>query len=578
MKEQWKELQGFDPNYTLKVSTEGRISLGIRGTRDSTGRLYVSINGKDFPVDLLVAKAFMANPKGCEYVLHRNKDYSDSCLENLVWVPDEEYRPMGDTPSLSEINMSIGELPVRKPVKKQTYSDVLDMQDRYATTEEYVPVRQDHISMTEEPAYESKPSSMNPATDEQEGHEEPVRSAADIFTGPSRSYMSSTDEYHIGNECVQPKLIMEKESGSEGEKNDFSCREKMNLPVNTERKMQVCEKAVNPEEDEKQEEDVKKDTGSPSMFSMSHFMKSPKQVSCSKPLIKSTADEGKVIDGEVGKKKSLFGVEFVDDGVRAVERPAVDVRKDSEIARLDKVKSCYNEAARSIISEEDKHHLYERFGDEKVQTYDDWEKNMDLTSLEQKARKIITLTNSEYGVSASMGRTKKQICCTMMNGDEKIFESMTAAAKWAGCSVSSISQACNGQCKYIKNMTWRYIAVEDIDNVLNKYLGVIEDKVVQSMGETLGRRERGRQKGETKALMQAKKKEKERRKRSERAAKKRTETRKANAEMRAHDLEKKLKETENEKKELAEKLNREDAIGKVSRIDSKIDMLLDDLE
>ena len=86
----WKDLNGLDPNYTIRVSNTGKVSLKIHGTRDSKGRLYVNIGGSDIPVDYLIAKAFIANPQSGNDIRHKDNNMGNNTVSNLEWFFNPE--------------------------------------------------------------------------------------------------------------------------------------------------------------------------------------------------------------------------------------------------------------------------------------------------------------------------------------------------------------------------------------------------------------------------------------------------------------------------------------------------------
>lgn len=79
------------------VPLVGRYSVGSDGVVYSGGMPlkpvrdeWVSIGGERRYVSYLVARAFVPNPEGREFVVHRNGDRGDNRAENLEWSDRRE--------------------------------------------------------------------------------------------------------------------------------------------------------------------------------------------------------------------------------------------------------------------------------------------------------------------------------------------------------------------------------------------------------------------------------------------------------------------------------------------------------
>lgn len=92
--EEWKEIHWINSNYFVsnkgRVLSLNRIKPIILKPFDCCGYLYVSINRKDWRVHRLVAKAFLSNPDGKEYVHHKDGNKQNNDVSNLAWATPTE--------------------------------------------------------------------------------------------------------------------------------------------------------------------------------------------------------------------------------------------------------------------------------------------------------------------------------------------------------------------------------------------------------------------------------------------------------------------------------------------------------
>lgn len=106
MRERWRKVVGYEDYYL--VSTHGRVYRKRRRTRDGrvlrgrylkpwlragywcTGLTDSSMKQKFISVHVLVATAFLPNPKCKPHVNHRDGDKTNCVLTNLEWVTRKE--------------------------------------------------------------------------------------------------------------------------------------------------------------------------------------------------------------------------------------------------------------------------------------------------------------------------------------------------------------------------------------------------------------------------------------------------------------------------------------------------------
>lgn len=97
MKEIWKDIPDYEGIY--QASNLGRIrSLDrrvwnynkkgriLKQNNNTSGYLYVSLNGKKWYVHVLIAKTFLENTNHYEQVNHKDFNKHNNCVDNLEWL------------------------------------------------------------------------------------------------------------------------------------------------------------------------------------------------------------------------------------------------------------------------------------------------------------------------------------------------------------------------------------------------------------------------------------------------------------------------------------------------------------
>ena len=94
------------PRVVRKKPIDGRYSVGDDGViysdgcaLEPIGGVSVNIHGERRKIAYLVARAWVRNPEGRPYVVHKNGDVTDNRPDNLSWSEVEEVRKRGPKPA-----------------------------------------------------------------------------------------------------------------------------------------------------------------------------------------------------------------------------------------------------------------------------------------------------------------------------------------------------------------------------------------------------------------------------------------------------------------------------------------------
>ena len=68
--DEFRDITYLEPWYTVRAHRSGKLVMAPRTTSDKFGRVFVSIRGRDVPLDYVIASAFIPNPDCCTKVRH----------------------------------------------------------------------------------------------------------------------------------------------------------------------------------------------------------------------------------------------------------------------------------------------------------------------------------------------------------------------------------------------------------------------------------------------------------------------------------------------------------------------------
>lgn len=502
----WKDLNGLDPNYTVRVSNTGKVTLRLHGTKDSSGRLYVNIAGADIPIDYLVAKAFIANPYSGNDIRHIDNNQSNNRASNLQWFINEEM-PSGfsyENAILSKAgitnttntantvnttntnNVTNGNLANTNEVSQTSGNTASDTASNItpdtttSTTDtpknhRYIPpkalptqynyiIKNGDEVISNSKASEIKATFTNPeATQENPANSDSTTTGATTNTNTYSSYYNA---YSYGAAAVYTRP-----------KKNHSA----NIPEN-----------LMPENyDKVQKSQQKPDINNPNIVATEIEDAPKKQL---RKREEKTAIKSPFVNYEQPAIQTMKPVEAAKEVEQTVE---LDMSKGSQLI--------YPKDHGIIIQKEG-------VSKSKAKTFDDWTNEVDLNQVKMKAQQIINIPKEKVISEGVRGGAynKKKVCCTLRNGAEKVFDSVSEAAAFCGVDHSAISKCCRGQCGLIKGMQFRYVELKDIETVLDMYLDNIKQAEDAKPEIDLTPRKRGRPKGSTKEVMRLKREQEER--------------------------------------------------------------------
>lgn len=521
----WKDLNGLDPNYTVRVSNTGKVSLKIHGTRDSKGRLYVNIGGSDIPVDYLIAKAFIANPQSGNDIRHKDNNMGNNTASNLEWFFNPEIDSLF-TPTALVNKIQPHQNPMVSTMSTMTKSSAAQSQQSSSQNSpiqpriDYsAPTVYNYVTKDNTPKLEDVPNSqfnqMKTRQEQaqidkqiQELHDEYQKKINSLRETGSLTPQSSKPSYADSISYTQQQ--------SYGSAEIFRPRKQSHI--------------VNIPDKLKDDDDAQYNNYGGSSVSQNPMASQNTQASqqsnnsgLRSPFVNYDSDiqqpamnvqpymNPQNVQNVQENSSSMKGVEYnrLDQLNPSAQNAIIQTLVQNQVGGNSQYKVPKQETVEldmskgsPLINPRDNGIVYQRV-EKPATSYEDWEGGTDLNTLQVKAQKIVEIPMEklmEEGVRGG-NYNKKKVCCTLRNGAEKIFDSVTEAAEFCGVDHSAISKCCRGNIGLVKGMHFRYVELKDIESVLDMYINDIAEAAGNKPEVDLTPRKRGRPAGTTKEAM-----------------------------------------------------------------------------
>lgn len=524
----WKDLNGLDPNYTVRVSNTGKVSLKIHGTRDSNGRLYVNIGGSDIPVDYLIAKAFIANPQSGNDIRHKDNNMGNNTVSNLEWFFNPEidslftptalvnkiqphqnpmvstmstmnkpssvqsqqsssqnslvqpridysaptvynYVTKDNTPKLEDVpNSQFNQMKTRQE-QAQIDKQIQELHDEY---QKKINSLRETGSLTPQSSQPSYADSISYTQQQSYGSAEIFRprKQSHIVNIPDRLKDDDDAQYNnYGGSSVSQNNMASQSQASQQSNNSGLRNPFVNYDSDVQQPSMNLQSSMNPQNMQNVQENLS------SVKGVEYNRLDQLNPNAQNAIIQT------LVQNQVGSNSQYNG----QYKVPKQETVELDMSKGSP-----------------LINPRDNGIVYQRV-EKPATSYEDWEGGTDLNTLQVKAQKIVEIPMEklmEEGVRGG-NYNKKKVCCTLRNGAEKIFDSVTEAAEFCGVDHSAISKCCRGNIGLVKGMHFRYVELKDIESVLDMYINDIAEAAGNKPEVDLTPRKRGRPAGTTKEAM-----------------------------------------------------------------------------
>lgn len=518
----WKDLNGLDPNYTVRVSNTGKVSLKIHGTRDSNGRLYVNIGGSDIPVDYLIAKAFIANPQSGNDIRHKDNNMGNNTVFNLEWFFNPEIDSLF-TPTALVNKIQPHHNPMVSTMSAMTKSSAVQSQQSSSQNSpvqpriDYsAPTVYNYVTKDNTPKLEDVPNSQFNQMKTRQEQAQIDKQIQELHDEYQKKINSLRETGSLTPQSSQPSYadsISYTQQQSYGSAEIFRPRKQSHI--------------VNIPDRLKDDDDAQYNNYGGSSVSQNNMASQSQasQQSNNSGLRSPFVNYDSGVQQPAMNPQNMHNVQENSSSVKGVEYNKLDqLNPNAQNAIIQTLvqnqvggNSQYNSQYKvpkqetveldmskgsPLINPRDNGIVYQRV-EKPATSYEDWEGGTDLNTLQVKAQKIVEIPMEklmEEGVRGG-NYNKKKVCCTLRNGAEKIFDSVTEAAEFCGVDHSAISKCCRGNIGLVKGMHFRYVELKDIESVLDMYINDIAEAAGNKPEVDLTPRKRGRPAGTTKEAM-----------------------------------------------------------------------------
>ena len=527
----WKDLNGLDPNYTVRVSNTGKVSLKIHGTRDSNGRLYVNIGGSDIPVDYLIAKAFIANPQSGNDIRHKDNNMGNNTVSNLEWFFNPEIDSLF-TPTALVNKIQPHQNPMVSTMSAMTKSSAVQSQQSSSQNSpvqpriDYsAPTVYNYVTKDNTPKLEDVPNSQFNQMKTRQEQAQIDKQIQELHDEYQKKINSLRETGSLTPQSSQPSYadsISYTQQQSYGSAEIFRPRKQSHI--------------VNIPDRLKDDDDAQynnyggSSVNQNNMASQSQASQQSNNSGLRSPFVNYDSDIQKPAinlqqsmnvqpsmnpQNVQENSSSVKGVEYnrLDQLNPNAQNAIIQTLVQNQVGGNSQYNSQYKVPKQEtveldmskgspLINPRDNGIVYQRV-EKPATSYEDWEGGTDLNTLQVKAQKIVEIPMEklmEEGVRGG-NYNKKKVCCTLRNGAEKIFDSVTEAAEFCGVDHSAISKCCRGNIGLVKGMHFRYVELKDIESVLDMYINDIAEAAGNKPEVDLTPRKRGRPAGTTKEAM-----------------------------------------------------------------------------